>query len=295
MKFLCLGILVWISLVQDSISSCDMMIVCPKEQKPVCASNGVTYANECEFLNAKCKVYDLQIVAEGICGQKESSNEGDICPNACGYIYEPVCDSNGHKYSNKCMFLRAKCADPTLTLRGQDGRCISINNIKCSVACLTGYIPVCGTDNITYSNECKLRLSACKDRSRVKVQYVGECHTVVSTESSEVKCPNACFEIYEPVCGSNYITYDNECTLKMAKCKTGSSTSSLTVLHTGPCKAFKGFTNPCDKPCSRELNPLCGSDGISYGNPCLFEIGQCQYPHLTLTHKGNCGEDGEFV
>lgn len=35
-----------------------------------------------------------------------------------------------------------------------------------------------------------------------------------------------------PVCGSDGKTYDNECTLKVADCK---SSENITVKHAGPC------------------------------------------------------------
>ena len=36
-------------------------------------------------------------------------------------------------------------------------------------------LQVCGTDNVSYNNECKLRLEACEDRRELHIQYEGLC------------------------------------------------------------------------------------------------------------------------
>ena len=46
------------------------------------------------------------------------------------------------------------------------------------------------------------------------------------------------------------------------------------------------FSLDCEKPCPKIWGPICGSDGETYGNECLFEIAQCKNPSLTITHKG---------
>ena len=48
------------------------------------------------------------------------------------------------------------------------------------------------------------------------------------------------------------------------------------------------FSLDCEKPCPKIWGPICGSDGETYGNECLFEIAQCKNPSLTITHKGDC-------
>ena len=48
----------------------------------------------------------------------------------------------------------------------------------------------------------------------------------------------------------------------------------------------------CVEECPRHLNPLCGSDGKTYGNECTFAAGKCKSNgNLTLKHRGPCGLD----
>ena len=47
-------------------------------------------------------------------------------------------------------------------------------------------------------------------------------------------------------------------------------------------------TADCEKACTRELLPKCGTDGTTYNNPCLLEIAICKDPSLQLASDGPC-------
>jgi len=86
---------------------CNKML-CTDVYEPVCASDGKTYSNLCEFRKAKCKNPKLDIVSQGPCDSKPE------CPQICPENWDPVCGSDGKTYSNKCYFQAAKCLDPDL-------------------------------------------------------------------------------------------------------------------------------------------------------------------------------------
>ncbi|GIY16287.1 kazal-like domain-containing protein [Caerostris darwini] len=41
--------------------------------------------------------------------------------------------------------------------------------------CAEEFDPVCGTDGISYINECKLRKEACEQRKKIAIAYQGLC------------------------------------------------------------------------------------------------------------------------
>ncbi len=76
--------------------------------------------------------------------------------------------------------------------------------------CPALFIPVCGSDGITYGNACHA------ERRGIRIDYAGIC------EDQGRNCPRA----YLPVCGMDGVTYDNDCQLGNA---------SVTKAYAGSC------------------------------------------------------------
>jgi len=40
--------------------------------------------------------------------------------------------------------------------------------------------------------------------------------------------------------------------------------------------------------CKRGYDPICGSDGKTYANPCIFKYMSCKDPSIQQVKKGRC-------
>ena len=47
--------------------------------------------------------------------------------------------------------------------------------------------------------------------------------------------------------------------------------------------------NKCSNiDCKRGYDPICGSDGKTYANPCIFQYMSCKNPSIQQVKKGRC-------
>merc|ERR1711875_125282 len=99
-------------------------------------------------------------------------------------------------------------------------------------------------------------------------------------------CGKVCPLNYDPMCGSDGKTYDNMCKFRVAQCEARKVGKKLTLKNKGKC------VKSCQKPCTKIRKPVCGSDGVTYANKCVFEIAQCEAKKvgkkLTLKNNGPC-------
>ncbi|MCP5014236.1 MAG: hypothetical protein GY938_03015 [Ketobacter sp.] len=266
---------------------------CDSTFNPVCAANGITFANVCR---AKCR--GLKGVHYGPCGyfnwqNKTGSAECEcdlnfnpvcaknqitfenacvlnchkykpkyngICEKPCGcpFFYKPVCGSTGRSYINQCYLNCKKVA------KISDGECSSDSMGKCQ-HCAGYRKPVCSTDQTNFDNECYLK---CEKKSKL---HDGTC----IPRDKNGNC--ICKSIELPVCGENNETYQNECEMRCAGKK---------LLHTGKCGSL--VKPPQQNGCSCSgFRPVCGSNGISYRSPCSARCKSVLKP-ITIVSEGEC-------
>lgn len=248
--------------------------ICESTFAPVCASDGITYSNNCVLecvskYNIKNKLAALKPVSNGIC-PKYSCN--------CAAVADPVCGTNGYTYPNECEL---KCDNVR-----RDSLKLSLISVaykgKCTIQpyCADTPVPVCGTNGRTYRNICYLQYA-----SQIN-KYYGYPGIFFSSYGACLIENCQCSKISSPVCGSDGKTYDNQCLFNCENDRRlALSQYKLTVLNNGVCKT--------DCNCSTIYDPCCASDGKTYNNECSLGCENqkrlnASLPIWKLLYKGKC-------
>ncbi|KAK6177684.1 hypothetical protein SNE40_015737 [Patella caerulea] len=192
----------------------------------------------------------------------------------------------------------------------------------CPTPCEPVMRQVCGNDSVTYDNECELRRKSCLTKKFVtvahtgvcggdvpcrnfKCEYDGECVEREGQPSCECKI---CTEQYEPVCGYNGITYENECKLRFENCK---FKQSVQIKHRKSCNGCENvkceFYAICESDgtqarcvCPTSCIPVeaevCGSDGQTYLNECELKVAACRRKQfISIASTGSCNKCADVV
>lgn len=276
--------------------------ICTREYLPICGTDDNTYYNNCLFQCEKKRNKDLEIKFYGECDDEVKILPIEQKSCACTEEYFPVCGNDDKTYPNECLLNceKEKRTDLKLKYIGECGNEVHIlpEPIEENCACTDEYFPVCASDDQTYSNECMLN---CEKRKKVNLflKYVGECGKRIEIpEGIEYKIQNdvdtecACTRVFAPVCGSNGITYANQCTFNCAK----KSNKNLVIEHQGECREIHILPEPIEEicACTEEYSPVCGNDEKTYSNECLLNCEKLKKNQLTLKYRGECGKRIEF-
>ena len=86
-------------------------------------------------------------------------------------------------------------------------------SLTCPQLCPHVYKPVCGTDNQSYDNVCRMQTSSCLRGVEIGLQHVGKCGV---PEPCPAFCPIFEEDMY---CGSDGINYMSMCHVQAAVCR----------------------------------------------------------------------------
>ncbi|XP_047992439.1 serine protease inhibitor dipetalogastin-like [Leguminivora glycinivorella] len=216
------------------------------------------------------------------------SSTAALPPCVCSRDYTPVCGSDGETYPNGCMLDCAAQTHENLRL-SHGGPCRSQAETSC--ICTFEYKPVCGIDGTTYPNKCALGCERARNPVLIKL-HDGPCETKEELKVAKPSLPTCtCTRNFEPVCGTDGVTYSNMCLLKCA-----AQTKPLGKKAEGPCedltvKVAEVSEEEVPKKscvCFRNYMPVCGSDGNTYANHCVLGCSSNSNPGLKMVHGGPC-------
>ncbi|XP_067659553.1 agrin-like isoform X7 [Haliotis asinina] len=279
--------------------TCRCNIQCSNDFEPVCATNGRTYSNECLLRREACKARkNINILYGGEC----TPGINIISPG-------PVQDDYKKDVKNPCDKIRCGAEEECSVDREGHASCV------CPPPCQPVVRQVCGNDSTTYDSECELRRQSCAQKVYVVVAHTGPCGhdipcrtfrcdygavCVVRHGQPSCQCPS-CNEDFDPVCGEDGITYNNECKLRQEKCQ---HRVNIRIKHKGPCNGcenvkcdFHAVCNSdghraecvCIEKCTDVTDPVCGDDGNTYKNECLMKVTSCRYrKFISKASGGKC-------
>lgn len=204
---------------RNRLTKC-LKMKCTNDMDPVCGTDARTYTNQCALNMATC-LKGVQLAHLGNCTVLKEQ----ACPTHCDDDegVEPICGSDGNVYKSECELKKDTCGQLVVQVPAHHCRTTAACNEQCDESERQF---VCGSDNKIYRSECEMKRSNCG--KHIYVVPMKRCLSGFLFRGCQKICPT----YYDPVCGTDSMTYSNTCFLEIENCR---SRSLVQLKNMGTC------------------------------------------------------------
>jgi len=258
---------------------------------PVCGSDGNIYQNLCELQSLNCGPNSGKVIQVDWlrCAARSSRCSRVNCADS--HLNEPdhVCGSDGRTYPSICHMQKASCTrgielahvGPCMKLGSINSCPYNCTSIEDSEATADKDAPICGSDGNAYRSLCEMKRRTCGQH--VIAVPLHHCTATKMCKLAGAGCDRKIIS----VCGSDGKIYRNLCEMRTKNC--GKFVYEVPMTR---CLALAGFRfTGCNRFCSLDYDPVCGTDNKTYSNECFLQLENCRSRALvTKKNHGKCGE-----